>query len=544
MSTKTILKAALACVVALFSLIGCEKIGEEVGSSMTWITGSYTINVDSTFIVINQRDTIYLPIKEPIEVPVGFEGWIAAQNSYPFGPQKAVCPWFFINKENKHTATSFAVVENPFSAKGGEQKVEELPSLADKEPIWEDKNVSYKFKYNDTEVFSSYKVNYLAEEVEFYCADADSSVYRMLPNEISVSSDVIYQKNDTTLVQRVNFYLDDTWQCSAEYTFLTSSPTPAPEPEIIRDTTYSSAVPVSATQAKTVRTITANGQLESSKDIFVPYAVKFECGEKETISNMSLLDYGKAVAAKTGVNTVAMNIHEFSATVEIPSTLTFSDEGKQITVNFAYTNLAIESNGAITRTDNSNDKFELVNNTAYFKVVLDGFSVATDTKEIEQKKEKPALPTYPGYKPSERYSSFAAVTDVYTRNNERAYTVFSFIIENINDPNDLVFKSIDINSGAEVVSTTISETNLETGNVFLSLYNNGTEFVAGILYAKGLQVDKVPSSNDWNYYAWATTTNNQKISVVSIVNTGARGPLRETASYANGVLSAAGIVIR
>lgn len=178
---------------------------------------------------------------------------------------------------------------------------------------------------------------------------------------------------------------------------LTTEPKPSVQPEPVRTIKYSSAVPTSATKVKVVKSVYMDDKLDSQSDILVDYSADLECGNMETISNMNTLSYGSSVNVKNGNNTIAMNIHSFTAKVTVPTTISFVDQGATQTVDFTYSSLVVESNGNISRVDNSNADFNIIDNTAYFKLVCNGFTVDTDDKKIQQKKEKPQASLIDGY---------------------------------------------------------------------------------------------------------------------------------------------------
>ena len=259
-------------------------------------------------------------------------------------------------------------------------------------------------------------------------------------------------------------------------------------PTVRRDSTYSAGTPYSATKAKVIRTVYANGQFESTKDIYVDYVVDFDCGAKETIPNMSQLNYGSAISAKVGSNPIALNIHRFNAIVDVPSKLNFVDDGKSHTVDFTYSTLVIESNGNITKTDNSTSEYQIINNKLYFKLVCDGFTVATDTKEIVQKKEIPSIkPLIDGYTAIEAYITNCFHTEGTTQISDGAHMaiVFKKNIEGYSGNDKYIIRHADPVTAKQIGKDTYFSSIDETQIISFITVNNTMEPAYLIDYKNG-----------------------------------------------------------
>ena len=146
---------------------------------------------------------------------------------------------------------------------------------------------------------------------------------------------------------------------------------------------YSDAKIISADEVEIIKTIKVNGEVVETSPIRVAYHATLECGELLPTSDLSQLTYGQDANVTNGTATINMNIVSFTASVDMPATVSFEDEGSVHTAKVIYNNLYVTSNGDIKVVDNSAENIDIMN-TCFFKLVCDGIDMAEDDKQIRQ----------------------------------------------------------------------------------------------------------------------------------------------------------------
>ena len=153
----------------------------------------------------------------------------------------------------------------------------------------------------------------------------------------------------------------------------------------VRTVEYSDATVKTPTSVEIIKTVKVNGNITETTPITVAIAAGLECGEMIETSNLASLAYGSAATVVNGTATVDMNIVSFTASVTMPTSVQFSDEGSTHTAQVVWKSLFVTSNGSI-KVDKKNSENIDIMNTAYFKLVCDGIDMANDTKQIHQAK--------------------------------------------------------------------------------------------------------------------------------------------------------------
>ena len=151
----------------------------------------------------------------------------------------------------------------------------------------------------------------------------------------------------------------------------------------VRTVEYSDATIISADEVEIIKTIKVNGSVVETSPIRVAYHATLECGGIEDAEELTQLAYGADANVTNGTANVVMNIVSFTASVDMPATVSFEDEGSAHTARVIYDDLYVTSNGDIKVVDNSAENIDILN-TAYFKLVCDNIDMAADTKEIRQ----------------------------------------------------------------------------------------------------------------------------------------------------------------
>ena len=151
----------------------------------------------------------------------------------------------------------------------------------------------------------------------------------------------------------------------------------------VRTVEYSDAKVISADEVEIIKTVKINGEVTETTTIEVPYKASMECGEQITTNDLTPLAYGSDSNVNGEMVTINMNIVSFTASVDMPATVSFEDEGEEHTAKVVYNSLYVTSNGDIKVVDNSAENIDIMN-TAYFKLVCDDIDMAEDTKEIRQ----------------------------------------------------------------------------------------------------------------------------------------------------------------
>lgn len=147
---------------------------------------------------------------------------------------------------------------------------------------------------------------------------------------------------------------------------------------------YSDAKVISADKVEIIKTVKVNGSVVETSPIRVAYKASLECGELVTTNDLTQLAYGANANVTNGTAMISMNIVSFTASVDMPATVSFEDEGEDHVAKVVYDELYVTSNGDITVVNNSTADDIDIMNTAYFKLVCDGFDVAKDEKQIRQ----------------------------------------------------------------------------------------------------------------------------------------------------------------
>ena len=147
---------------------------------------------------------------------------------------------------------------------------------------------------------------------------------------------------------------------------------------------YSDATIVSADEVEIIKTVKVNGSVVETSPIRVAYHATLECGGLISTDDLTPLVYGADANVTNGTANVVMNIVSFTASVDMPATVTFVDEGEDHMAKVVYDELYITSNGDITGVDNSTADEINILNTAYFKLVCDGIDMAEDDKLVRQ----------------------------------------------------------------------------------------------------------------------------------------------------------------
>ena len=151
----------------------------------------------------------------------------------------------------------------------------------------------------------------------------------------------------------------------------------------VRTVDYSDATVISADEVELIKTVKVNGSVVENSPIRVAYHATLECGEMVTTNDLTQLAYGANANVSNGTAMISMNIVSFTASVDMPTTVTFVDEGSTHTAKVVYNSLYVTSNGDIKVVDNSAENIDIMN-TCFFKLVCDGIDMAADTKEIRQ----------------------------------------------------------------------------------------------------------------------------------------------------------------
>lgn len=153
----------------------------------------------------------------------------------------------------------------------------------------------------------------------------------------------------------------------------------------VRTVEYSDATVKTSTTVEIIKTVKVNGNITETTPITVAIAAGLECGEMIETSNLASLAYGSAATVVNGTATVDMNIVSFTASVTMPTSVQFSDEGSTHTAQVVWKSLFVTSNGAIKVDKKASENINIMN-TAYFKLVCDDIDMATDTKQVHQAK--------------------------------------------------------------------------------------------------------------------------------------------------------------
>ncbi len=151
----------------------------------------------------------------------------------------------------------------------------------------------------------------------------------------------------------------------------------------VRTVDYSDAKVISADEVEIIKTVKVNGSVVETSPIRVAYHATLECGGLISTNDLTPLAYGSDSNVNGEMVTINMNIVSFTASVDMPATVSFEDEGSSHTAKVVYNSLYVTSNGDIKVVDNSTENIDILN-TAYFKLVCDGINMAEDDKLIRQ----------------------------------------------------------------------------------------------------------------------------------------------------------------
>ena len=151
----------------------------------------------------------------------------------------------------------------------------------------------------------------------------------------------------------------------------------------VRTVDYSDAKVISADEVEIIKTVKVNGSVVETSPIRVAYHATLECGGLISTNDLTPLAYGSDSNVNGEMVTINMNIVSFTASVDMPATVSFEDEGSSHTAKVVYNSLYVTSNGDIKVVNNSTENIDILN-TAYFKLVCDGINMAEDDKLIRQ----------------------------------------------------------------------------------------------------------------------------------------------------------------
>ncbi len=290
----------------------------------------------------------------------------------------------------------------------------------------------------------------------------------------------------------------------------------------VRTVEYSDATVKTSTTVEIIKTVKVNGNITETTPITVAIAAGLECGEMIETSNLASLAYGSAATVANGTATVSMNIVSFTASVTMPTSVQFSDEGSTHTAQVVWKNLVVTSNGSI-KVDKKNSENIDIMNTAYFKLVCDGIDMATDTKQVHQTKR------------------------IYAEFEKEENGNVTFILHGEKDIRFTAPSGISLVAGADqskIVDNLELKTNGKTEGSWVA---TGTKSLNGVKYTSYRRIDSYSYSNGINNTVTMTKNDNYVIVYkgheypvsMSDVVVSATAPVKGNVNVANGYKSCA-----
>lgn len=254
----------------------------------------------------------------------------------------------------------------------------------------------------------------------------------------------------------------------------------------VRTVEYSDATVKTSTSVEIIKTVKVNGQITETTPITVSIKATLECGEMITTNDLSTLAYGNDATVVDGQAAISMNIVSFTAVVNMPATVSFTDEGETHTANVVYNSLYVTNNGNIKVEDNSAEDIDILN-TAYFKLVCDGIEMASDDKQIRQTRRV--------------YAEFE---------KEEGNTVY-FILHGNEDIRFTAPSGISLVAGADqtkvVTNLSLSANGRNNGNWTA----NGTQTVNNVKFTSYRRTDSYSYSNGINNTVTLTKNDNYAV---------------------------------